>query len=199
MNDTNLSADPNSSIDSAIRHELVMLHKQWWLLLLLGISLIVLGTVAIGTSFLATVATVVVFGLLLLAGGVAQLVGACWAGKWSGSLVTILIGLLYVVVGYFMVDAPVANALALTLVIAAMLILSGIFRIVAAMSLRFHDWGWPLLSGIVSLLLGVMIYKQWPESGLWVIGTFVGIEMIFNGWTWVMLALGVRAAAQHLE
>jgi uncharacterized membrane protein HdeD (DUF308 family) len=71
---------------------------------------------------------------------------------------------------------------------------SGVFRIVFALSERFAGWPWVLLNGAVTLMLGFLIYKQWPASGLWVIGLFVGIELIFNGWAWVMLALGLRRA-----
>ena len=105
-------------------------------------------------------------------------------------------GLLYLVNGYLIIDSPVSGTLAITLLLAAMLIFLGTLRIIAALVLRFHHWGWPLLNGIISLLLGVMIYKQWPASGLWVIGLFIGIELIFNGWSWVMLAIGLHAASQ---
>ena len=80
----------------------------------------------------------------------------------------------------------------MTLIIAIFLIISGIFRIVSALSERFTGWGWVLLNGGVSLLLGLLIYKQWPLSGLWVIGLFVGIDLIFNGWAWIMLSLAMR-------
>jgi uncharacterized membrane protein HdeD (DUF308 family) len=169
------------------------LRNEWWCLLLLGVAQLVLGIAALGTSFIASVVTVVLFGLLLLIAGIAQVIGAFWAGKWSGFLLSLLIGLLYLINGYFIVDSPVNSTLALTLLLAAMLIFVGVLRIITALVLRFHHWGWPLLNGIVSLLLGLMIYKQWPASGLWVIGLFIGIELIFNGWSWVMLAIGLRA------
>ena len=76
--------------------------------------------------------------------------------------------------------------------IAAFLIVSGIFRVATALSLQFNNWGWVLLNGTVSLLLGILIYRQWPTSGEWVIGLFVGIEMIFNGWTWIMVSLSLK-------
>jgi len=61
---------------------------------------------------------------------------------------------------------------------------------------RFEGWGWSLLSGIISLLLGLAIWRQWPLSGLWVIGLFVGIEMLFSGLSWLMLGLAVRSPAK---
>ena len=93
------------------------------------------------------------------------------------------------VVGYMIVDSPALSMLLLTKFIAIFLIVSGLFRIVSALLVRFPDWGWVLLNGGVSLLLGIIINRQLPEAALWVIGMFIGIEMIFNGWAWIMLAL----------
>jgi uncharacterized membrane protein HdeD (DUF308 family) len=193
MSDTIPPSPPVGAFSPAWRHELAALRGEWWCLLLLGVAQIVLGIAAFSTAFLASIVTVVLFGLLLLIAGIAQVIGAFWAGKWSGFLLHLLVGLLYIVNGYIMVDMPVSSTIALTLLLAAMLIFIGTLRIITALVLRFHHWGWPLINGVVSLVLGVMIYKQWPASGLWVIGLFIGIELIFNGWSWVMLAIGLRA------
>ncbi|MHB1034137.1 MAG: HdeD family acid-resistance protein [Pirellulales bacterium] len=173
-------------------HELEALQSQWWCFAALGAAMVLLGLTAIGYSVFASIVAVALFGVLLLVAGIVQVVSSFWAGKWSGMLVHILVGLLYVVTGYLLLDTPVASAIALTLVIAAFLVVAGLFRIVAAMTLHFHDWGWVLLNGIVTLVLGLLIYKQWPASGLWVIGLFVGIEMVFNGVAWIMLSQGLR-------
>ena len=82
--------------------------------------------------------------------------------------------------------------------IALFLLVAGLFRIVASLLIQFHDWGWVLLNGIITLILGLMILRQFPSSGLWVIGMFVGIDMLFNGWTWIMLSIGLRGLnARH--
>jgi uncharacterized membrane protein HdeD (DUF308 family) len=175
-----MTADSISPV-SASGHELHALRDQWWCFLILGIALVLLGATAVGSSFAASVTIVVLFGFLLLAGGVIQVVSSFWAGKWSGMLLHLLIGLLYSIVGFMIIDAPVENTLLITKVIAIFLIVSGIFRIAAALVQRFPDWGWVLLNGGVTLLLGLLINRQWPTSGFWVIGLFVGIEMIFNG------------------
>ncbi len=177
-------------------HELERLQRDWFWLVALGIGLITLGVAAIGSAFFVSVLTVVVFGVLLLIGGVALIVSSFWAGKWSGFLLHVLIGILYMVVGVLIVDSPLEATAAITLLVAAFLIVSGLFRIVAALGMRFHNWGWQLLSGGVALMLGVLIYRQWPLSGLFVIGLFVGLEMIFYGLTWVMLGLDVRDAGK---
>lgn len=177
-------------------HELHSLRNQWWCFLLLGMSLIVIGSLCIAEPLVPSIASVVLLGFLLIAAGMIQVVSSFWAGKWSGMLLHILVGVLYAVVGYMVIDAPGLSMLLLTKFIAIFLIVSGLFRIVSALFVRFQDWGWVLLNGGVALLLGIIINRQLPEAALWVIGLFIGIEMIFNGWAWVMLALGLRAVAK---
>src|SRR6516165_4032049 len=177
-------------------HELHALRNQWWCFLLLGIAMVVLGTFCIIDPLVPTLASVIVLGFVLIAAGITQIISSFWAGKWSGMLIHILIGVLYIVVGYMIVDAPVINMVLITKFIAIFLIVSGAFRIVSALVVRFPDWGWVLLNGGVTLLLGIIINRQLPEAALWVIGLFVGIELVFNGWAWVMLALDLRAVAK---
>lgn len=176
---------------AVLRHELHALQQQWWCFLLLGISLIIIGSLCIAAPLIGSIATILFLGFLLLAAGITQVISSFWAGKWSGMLMHMLVGVLYGVVGYMIIDAPGLSLIVATKFIAIFLIVSGIFRIVAALVERFHDWGWVLLNGVVSLLLGLIINRQ-PGDSLWLIGLFVGIEMIFNGWAWVMLALGLR-------
>lgn len=182
--------------NASATHELHPLRNQWWCFLLLGVALVVLGAVCISEPLIPSLASVVFLGFLLMAGGIAQIVSAFWAGKWSGMLIHMLIGVLYTVVGYMIIDAPIVNMVLITKFIAIFLVISGVFRIIAAMVVRYHDWGWSLLNGGITLLLGIIINRQLPEAALWVIGLFVGIEMIFNGWAWVMLALGLRTVAK---
>src|SRR5689334_353197 len=178
----------------SLLHELENLRKYWIGFLALGIAMVVFGTAAISWACIATitVAATWLFGFLLLAGGIGEIINAFHAGRWSGTLVHLLIGLLYSVVGFMIIEQPEDSAIQLTLIISFFLIISGIFRIVFALSERFTGWPWVLLNGGVTFLLGLMIYKQWPASGLWVIGLFVGIEMLFNGWAWIMLAFSLK-------
>ncbi len=178
------------------RHELAAVKQHWWWFLVLGIALVVFGTGALVASPFVSLAAAVVFGFLMIAGGVMQLVSSFWAGKWSGFLLHLLIGVLYLVTGYLIVDEPVVSLATMTLIVAMFLLISGLFRIFAALLIRFHDWGWVLLNGVVTLMLGMMIYKHWPATMLWVIGTFIGLDMIFNGWAWIMLALHLRSHRQ---
>ena len=105
----------------------------------------------------------------------------------------LLMGVLYIVLGLLFVRQPIQAAEALTLLLACTLMVSGVFRIVGSLMHRFHQWGWIFGGGVLNLTLGIMIWSQWPISGFWVIGLFVGIDMLFSGWTWIMLALRLRS------
>jgi uncharacterized membrane protein HdeD (DUF308 family) len=76
--------------------------------------------------------------------------------------------------------------------LAVSFIVMGAFRTLAALMIRFPQWGWALLNGVITLLAGIVIYRQLPLDALWVIGLLVGLEMLFNGWTWIMLACAIR-------
>ena len=186
----------DSMTTTAPGHELYSVRDHWWCFLAMGIALVVIGSIAIATPFLMGLAAVVVFGFLMLAAGITQVVSSFWSGKWSGMLLHLLIGVLYMVVGFMIVDAPAENMLLLTKLIAIFLIVTGIFEVVGALAHRFHGWGWVLLNGCVTLLLGILINKGWPASAYWVIGLFIGIEMIFNGWGWIMLSIGLQRATK---
>jgi uncharacterized membrane protein HdeD (DUF308 family) len=179
----------------SLRAERSGLSKIWLLMLILGVILILVGLVAMNSPFVSTVATVQVLGILLLIGGIVEVVNSIFARRWRGFLLHLLAGILYVVIGVVMLDRPLASAAAFTLMIAAALVIGGVFRIVVALLERFDGWVWVLLNGVVSLVLGVMIWRDWPESAFWVIGLFVGIEMVFAGWSWVMTALALRSMA----
>lgn len=185
-----------NSMSGTLKHELHALKEQWWCFLLLGIALIVLGTAAICYPILFSVAATTVIGFFLLAGGIMQIVSSFWSGRWSGMLFHLLIGLLYTIAGWMIIESPVENTILLTRILALFLIIAGVFRIVVSLFERFADWGWVLLNGGITLILGLLIYRQGNElgAGLWVIGLVIGIEMIFNGWAWVMLSLGLRRA-----
>ena len=177
---------------SPFEHGIEEVRKRWFWFLGLGVLLIVLGTSAIGSSVLMTLATMELIGWLLIGTGLFQIVHAFATRGWNGFFVDLLSGILSTVVGGLIAASPGATAVTLTLLIAMFLIFGGISRIVVALSFRFPNWIWLLVHGLINLWLGVAIWKEWPFSGLWVIGLFVGIDMIFNGWSLVMLALTAK-------
>ena len=87
---------------------------------------------------------------------------------------------------------PLQAAIEMTLIISIFLMVSGIFRTIFAISERFNGWGWVVFNGAITFMLGLLIYRQWPLSGLWVIGLFIGIDLLLNGWAWVMLAVAIK-------
>lgn len=189
-----LSLAESNSLAAAALEEMRVLRDRWMWFLLLGIAMVVLGSIAIGWACLAnlTIAATWLFGFLLLAGGIGEIIHAFSVGRWSGTLLHMLIGVLYIVVGFMIIEDPGDSAILLTKIISIFLMVGGLFRIVAALSQRFSGWGWVLLNGAVTLLLGVLVYKQLPVSGLWFIGLYIGIDMIMNGWSYVMLGLTLK-------
>jgi uncharacterized membrane protein HdeD (DUF308 family) len=183
------------SLPQVVNDELQHVRSHWIWISLLGLVLVAAGTGAIvvppatvGTTF----AAVTFLGILLMVAGVATIVSSFWIGRWSGFLVQLLVGLLYVACGFVVTENPAISALTMTLFIAVSFVVLGIFRSIGALVLRFPQWGWALLNGVVTLLAGVVIYRQLPFDAVWVIGLLVGLEMLFNGWTWIMLGLALR-------
>ena len=173
--------------------EWLRLRKSWVWFLILGVVLIAAGTLAIAAAFITTLTSVVLFGILLLGGGVVQLINAFLARTWKGFVLHLFAGLLYLVVGALMVEHPVQAAEGLTLMLATAFLLGGAVRVVYALIHSFAGRGWVVMNGFISLFLGIAIWRQWPESSLWVIGLFIGVDLIINGWLWVMLGMMVKA------
>ena len=160
----------------------------------------VCGTLALAFPFMAPLFAISVLSIVLLVAGVATLVGAFWTGRWSGFLVNVLVGLLYLAAGFVVSDRPGTAILVFTIYIAVSFMVMGIFRILAAMVLRFPQWGWMLLNGCVTFLVGLVIFRHLPLDAVWVIGLLIGLEMLFAGWTWIMLGAGNQAdSGRHGE
>ncbi len=173
------------------------LQKNWGWLLALGLSSIVLGTLGLYMTFAFTLVSVLFFGVLILVAGVFQLVHAFTCTGWKSVLWHVLIALLYIAAGVDIMLDPARASVILTLVLAGILVAVGVLRGIMAFQLRpASGWFWPLISGLISIALGGMIIAQWPDSGLWVIGLFVAIELIFNGWSYLFIALAARKAAR---
>jgi uncharacterized membrane protein HdeD (DUF308 family) len=168
--------------------------QQWGWFLVLGVALLLLGIAAVIRSFAATVATMLFFGVLLLMACGIEIAQAVLVGQWAGFFYHLLAAILFGVIGLMLVIRPVLSAEALTVVMAAFFLISGFFQLIASIAVAPPGWGWEALNGIVALGLGGLIIAQWPASGLWVIGLFIGIDLIFFGWAWIAFALGLRGA-----
>lgn len=176
-----------------VRKQVLEMKSSWGWFLALGVVLVLVGFAALSAAFVASMAAIAIIGTFALVAAGAEIASALWARQWEGVFLHLLCGVMYAVFGFIVLTKPGLAIVTLTMLIAIVLLVSGVFRIALAAALRFHQWGWALLSGVVSLALGVMIWQELPESAEWVIGTFVGIDLIFTGWTWIMLALGLKS------
>lgn len=168
-------------------------HKEWGWYMALGIVLILSGIYAIYAGEAATLASVLVLGLVLLIAGVAQIIGAFVARGGGHVILALLVGLLDIVVGAMLLQHPGIGALTITLLLAALFVFGGIYRIVTALWLQFPQYGWVALSGVVSFILGVLLWMQWPLSATWFIGFAVGVNFIFAGVAWCGLGWRLKA------
>ena len=169
------------------------LKKHWAWMLSLGIVMVILGVIGLGMTVLFNEIVVMYFGFLLLFGSGVQLMQAFRAEAWKGRVWHVLIALVYIVGGIIAITEPVIAGMTLALLIAWTLIVIGVLRLVMALQMRgAAGWLWTLLGGVLSVVLGVMIINEWPQSGLWVIGLFVAIEILFAGWSQIMIALAAK-------
>ena len=175
--------------------ERASLRSVWWLFFALGLVSVIVGFLAISSRYIVitTWAAVVFLGALLLIAGITEVVHAVMVRNLRGFALHLLAAALYLIVGLFMLEDPVRAATVLTLLIAAGFFVAGLLRIVFSLAERFPAWGWVALNGVIDLILGGIILSGWPESSLWVIGLLLGIDLLFHGWSWVILALSVRS------
>lgn len=167
--------------------------------ILWGVALIVLGMVAVASPFLAAVVVNTVIAWLIVVAGVVHLMLAFHAFRAGSMLWRLLVGLAYVFFGGYLIVHPGLGVASLTLVLASLFLVEGVLEVVLYFQMRsMQGSSWLLVDGIITLLLGGMIYVQWPSSSAWAIGTLVGVSMIVSGVTRVMLSLAVREAADTI-
>ena len=157
------------------------LRSSWGWFLAFGLLSVMLGFACIAFNVSATFATVLVFGWVLLIGGVLAFIQAFRTGARHGFFLYLLSAIFRGVTGFLLIRYPVAGAETLTLLLASFLIVSGIFRAVGAGTLHLPRWGWAVASGVVSTLLGIMLLAQMPVSAIWFIGFAIGVELMFDG------------------
>lgn len=168
------------------------LRKNWGWLLVTGICMLILGIVALADLAITTKVSMVFFGWVLVIAGIIEAV-QMFRHRGAHLLLHALNAVLSIVVGLMLLRNPLQAALVITLMLAIYFTVAGIFRIVVALGTRGPGWGWGLFNGIVALILGILIWNHFPEGSLWVIGLFIGIELIVLGWTQIMTAFIARA------
>src|ERR1700728_1381449 len=163
--------------------------------ILWGVLLIVFGVVAVGSPFLAAVAVNAVVAWLIVLAAVVHLMLAFGAHGAGSMIWKVLVGIAYLCFGAYLIMHPVLGVASLTLLLASLFLIEGILDIVLFFKMpQMQRSTWVLVDGIITLLLGLMIYAQWPSSSAWAIGTLVGLSMIFSGVARVMMSWAVRKA-----
>jgi uncharacterized membrane protein HdeD (DUF308 family) len=181
-----------SQIDVLVIQVTQEMIRNWGWFLAFGIVLMLLGIAAVVRSVAATVTSMLIFGWVLVLASLIEFVNAFMVGKWAGFFPHILVALLFGITGVLMLKNPVLSAEALTFLMSLFFLLAGLFQLVAALWTHLPGYGWQALNGVITTVLGVLVLAQWPISGLFAIGLFVGINLISHGWAWIALALNLR-------
>ena len=169
------------------------IKKNSGLTIAIGVIVLLMGFFAMGSPLIAGLSVTLMVGVMLIIGGIAQLV---FAIKSRSGIFAIIIAVLMAIVGGYMISNPAAALASLTIFLAAYLIVSGIFEALLAFQVKpAKGWGWELFNGIISILLGAMIWNQFPISGAWAIGILFGVKLLFSGWTLITFGLAARGMA----
>jgi len=168
------------------------LGRSWRWFLALGIGLGVLGVLGIVHATSTTVASMEFYGELLVAAAAIEAMNAAMVGKWTGFFLHLLGVLLFAVTGFLLLRYPSTGLEDITELMAAYFIIGGSFEVVAPPFVGLPDAAWHVLNGVISIFLGIMVVEQWPVSGLWAIGMFIGIDLVARGITWMVFAFGLR-------
>ena len=168
----------------------------WGWFVALGIAQLVLGIVAWFDVVLFTIAGVIFIGAMLLIGGVLQVAHAFMDRDWRAFILHLLMGVLYVIGGFLLMDEPLQGSVVITIILSVALIIGGVLRIVMALQHRhMPGWGFMLVGGLISLLVGMLLYLMLPWSGLWVVGTLIAVELVVHGVSWLQFGLALRRTA----
>ena len=158
-----------------------------------GILMFICGILAISLPLASSIGIVIVLAWVILFAGIAHLFFAFQSHSIGGVLWQVLLAILYGIAGVYMLMNPLLGVLTLTLILAVFFLFEGILEIVLYFRIRRVPFaGWVLFDGIITLILGALIWAQWPSSAVWAIGTLVGISLIFSGISRFMLSLAVR-------
>jgi len=172
-----------------IPHEII---QYWGWFLAFGICVLILGIAAVARAMTATVVSMLFFGwLLVLASGI-EIAQAVMVGHWAGFFQHLLASILFGIAGLLIVTRPLISAEVATVFMAMFFLIGGLFQLIGSMAIALPGWGWQAADGLLTFVLGLLVLAQWPASGLWVIGLFIGIDLIFYGATWIALALDLR-------
>lgn len=181
-------------LSGTLKEHIGELRSKWGWFVALGILMLVVGGIALGNLLIATVASVYLVGIMMLIAGGAEIAHAFGVKTWGGFFLWLLGGLLYAIGGIIAFSNPLLAAGVLTLLLAASLIASGVARGWIGYKHWSHNGsGWIIAAAIITVLCGIVIAIGWPTNSLWVLGMFLAIDMIFQGWTSIALGLALKS------
>ena len=181
--------------NSQVSSDTAPLRAKWGWIVALGVVYVIAGFIALGSVVVATVASVFVVGVMMIVAGVAEVFSAFQVKSWGKFLLWVLLGVLYIIAGFVTFENPLLAAALLTLILGASLVASGIMRIILAFSMKQETpWIWVVLSGVITLLLGLLILAHWPVSSIYVLGLFLGIDLVMAGASWIGIGFGLHRA-----
>jgi uncharacterized membrane protein HdeD (DUF308 family) len=183
----------DTPIAGRIDRGLEPLRVKWGWIVALGIVFLIAGIIALGSVVMATVASVAVVGAMMLVSGISEIVNAFSVKSWGKFFLWALLGALYVIAGIVTFRNPLLAATILTLILGVALIVSGCVRVFLAMQMmQGTPWGWVALSGIITVLVGGIVLAHWPVSSLFMLGIFLGVDLVFAGVGWIGMGVALR-------
>ena len=183
----------NAALNTAGMPKLEAIRSNWVWFVALGVAMLVIGVIALGNLVVATVASVWFYGILLIVAGGAEIVHAFRALSWGKMILELLAGVLYAAAGVICIMNPLLASAALTLMLGIALIVVGVFRVMAGFDVKpASGWGWIVAGGVMTVILGILVTISWPGAALWVLGMFLGIDLVMQGVAWVSLGIAAR-------
>ena len=176
------------------------LRAKWGWILALGVVYVAAGVIALGSLLTATVASVLIVGIMMIIAGVAEVINSFGIRTWGKFLLWLALGVLYIIAGLAAWDNPLLTAVWLTLFLGIVLVVSGFVRIFLGFNMKENaPWMWVVLSGVVTAILGFVILAHWPVSSLWALGVFLGVDLVFAGSSWIAVAIGLSRAQADVQ
>ena len=173
--------------------DIAPLRAKWGWIAALGVVYLIAGFVALGSILMATVASVFLVGIMMIVAGVAEIINAFQLKSWGKFLIWALLGVLYIVAGFVTFENPLFAAAVLTLILGGALVASGLVRVFLALSMkRERPWVWLLISSFVTMLLGILILAHWPFSSVYILGLFLGFDLVMAGAAWIGFGFWLR-------
>jgi uncharacterized membrane protein HdeD (DUF308 family) len=174
------------------------LRAKWGWIVALGVVYVIVGLVALGSVVTATIASVLVVGIMMVVAGIAEVINAFQVRTWGKFAFWLLLGGLYIVAGIVTFQNPLLAAVLLTFLLGVALVVSGGMRLFLAFSMKESTpWIWVVVSGAITLILGLVILTRWPVSSVYVLGLFLGIDLVIAGAGWIGIGLDLRARTRR--